>query len=93
VTGAETLVNLDSAQHLDSLSLIGGTVRLTPGGHKVLSLNSMTFAAPPPDVTSVPEPSTALLCFGALSVLAIAWRGLSSGQRAWLRFRRARAAA
>jgi uncharacterized protein YkwD len=72
VSGADTLVNFNSPQHLDSLMMTGGTVRLTPGGNNVLSLNSVTLAAPPPDAVVVPEPSSVRLLASILTVVAVA---------------------
>ena len=74
VGGSDTLVNVHSSQHLDVLSINSGTVRLTPGGNKVLSLNDLSFPTPPPVAAAVPEPASATLLVLAALVGAAAYR-------------------
>ena len=64
---------LDASQHLGSLTLYGGaSVELTPGGGKVLVLDSLSFqsaASGFEQTTSVPEPGVGLLVAAGVMLL------------------------
>ena len=63
------VLELASTQHLASLDIgAAGSVRLQPGGNKVLVLDSLSIGSVSATGTSVPEPGAALLLVGAGAV-------------------------